>query len=153
MARMSSFGPLSGPVSQSAAHASPAASSAPLTKLDPTKLDPTKLNPRKSPIAPTPTTLPEPVVPWITDTLLKHRKLLIALALIPLIVSFNGRWRMGLDSSIYRGLGRSLATGNGYHFGEFGTHQVYPGLPVLLAGITKIFGENVYRPVPTLVLM
>jgi len=41
---------------------------------------------------------------------------------------------MGLDSSIYRGLARSLASGQGYHFGEFGTHQIYPGLPVLLAG-------------------
>src|SRR3954465_15210945 len=144
MARMSSFGPLSGPVSQSAAQGSPHASSPPLTKLD---------TPRKSPLAPTPTTLPEPVVPWITDTLLKHRKLLMGLAMIPLIISFNGRWRMGLDSSIYRGLARSLATGNGYHFGEFGTHQVYPGLPMLLAAITKVFGEHVFRPVVPLVLM
>ena len=60
---------------------------------------------------------------------------------------------MGLDSSIYRGLARSIAAGSGYHFGEFGTHQVYPGLPVLLAGMTKLFGEHVFRPIVPLLLM
>jgi hypothetical protein len=92
-------------------------------------------------------------VPWIANGLIKRKKLAIVASLIPLIVSFNGRWRIGLDSSIYRGLARSIATGNGYRFGDFGSHQVYPGLPVLLAGITKIFGEHVFRPVVPLVLM
>src|SRR4051794_31224824 len=136
MLRMSSFGPASGPVPQ------PSREPAPVSpKLD-YKLPQTA--PRR---------VSEPVVPWIANGLIKRRKLAILASLIPIIVSFNGRWRMGLDSSIYRGLSRSLASGNGYHFGDFGTHQVYPGLPVLLSGITKIFGENVYRPLPTLVLM
>ena len=114
---MSSFGPLSGPVSP------------PSTPTPPT-LD--YRRPGASPI------IHEPIIPWVTDAIVKHRKLIIALSLIPMIVSFNGRWRMGLDSSIYRGLARSIANGRGYSFGEFGTHQVYPGLPVLLAGVTKI---------------
>ena len=92
-------------------------------------------------------------MPWVTDGLIRHRKLAIGASLIPIIISFNGRWRMGLDSSIYRGLARSIATGHGYHFGEFGTHQIYPGLPVLLAALTEIFGEHVFRPVAPLLLM
>jgi hypothetical protein len=37
-------------------------------------------------------------------------------------------------------LGHSLATGQGYTFGEFGSKQVYPGLPLLLAWLEKVFG-------------
>src|SRR2546425_5824918 len=106
MGGMSSFGPASGPVPQPSTNASP--------RLD-NRRPSTSLRWR-----------PEPVVPWISDALLKRRKLLLALSLLPIFVSFNGRWRMGLDSSIYRGLARSIALGRGYHFGEFGTHQIYP---------------------------
>src|SRR5262249_8610616 len=137
MACMSSFGPVSGPVSQSSAHI-PAPEK---PTLDTRR---TSTSPRKK---------PEPVVPWATDGLIRRKKLCLLACLIPIIISFNGRWRMGLDSSIYRGLARSIATGNGYHFGEFGTHQIYPGLPVLLAGLTKLFGEHVFRPIAPLVLM
>src|SRR5438552_10896401 len=133
MSRMSSFGPVSGPVPQPSTHVPPT--------LDTRR---TSTSPRRQ---------REPVVPWVTDGLIRHRKLAIAASLIPIIISFNGRWRMGLDSSIYRGLARSIASGNGYRFGEFGTHQIYPGLPVLLAGLTKLFGEHVYRPIAPIILM
>jgi hypothetical protein len=139
MARMSSFGPVSGPVPQ------PSSS-------DP-GADKTSLDTRRTSASPRRRRTPEPVVPWVTDGLIRRRKLCLLASLIPIIISFNGRWRMGLDSSIYRGLARSIATGHGYHFGEFGTHQIYPGLPVLLAGLTKIFGEHVFRPIAPLLLM
>src|SRR5690349_12570860 len=128
MARMSSFGPVSGPVPQPSTQVP--ASAKPIIDYRRTSTSPQKQR--------------EPVVPWVTDGLIRHKKLCLLASLIPIIISFNGRWRMGLDSSIYRGLARSIATGNGYHFGEFGTHQIYPGLPVLLAAITKIFGEHVF---------
>src|SRR5581483_4054885 len=137
MDRMSSFGPVSGPVPQPSAHVS--APSKPTLDTPRTNVSVRKMR--------------EPVVPWVTDGLIRHRKLALGASLIPIIISFNGRWRMGLDSSIYRGLARSIASGNGYHFGEFGTHQIYPGFPVLLAVITKIFGEHVFRPVAPLLLM
>src|SRR2546423_2494603 len=133
---ISIFGPASGPVPQPSREHPPA----------PPKLD------YKLPQATT-RRVSEPVVPWIANGLIKRRKLAIAASLIPIIISFNGRWRMGLDSSIYRGLARSVASGNGYRFGDFGTHQVYPGLPMLLAGITKVFGEHVFRPIVPLLLM
>src|SRR5436190_15920374 len=90
--------------------------------------------------------LRQPKIPWLTDLIVRYRWLLFGLCLLPYIISFNGRWRIGLDSSIYRGLARSISSGRGYHFGEFGTHQIYPGLPLLLAGVNKIAGENFFRP-------
>ena len=41
---------------------------------------------------------------------------------------------------------RSLSSGQGYSFGEFGAGHAYPGLPFLLAGINRLFGENIFRP-------
>ena len=52
-----------------------------------------------------------------------------------------------------RGLAANLAAGKGYQFGEFGTHQVYPGLPVLLAGVQILTHESVFRPFASLLLM
>jgi 4-amino-4-deoxy-L-arabinose transferase-like glycosyltransferase len=131
MTAMSSFGPLSGPADQ------PAPSSPPTLDYQTTGASTASVG--------------RPAVPWLTNRILKHRRLLFACSLIPLLISFNGRWRMGLDSSIYRGLAQSIAAGNGYHFGEFGSHQIYPGLPVILAGFDKLFGENIYRPLGPLI--
>jgi 4-amino-4-deoxy-L-arabinose transferase-like glycosyltransferase len=69
------------------------------------------------------------------------------------ILAFNGQWRVGRDSALYRGVGHSLATGQGYTFrGERQTH-VYPGLPYVLAGFERVFGEKIHDPVPELLLM
>src|SRR5437660_10838901 len=89
--------------------------------------------------APRPTVAPraerpsQAPIPWATDWIDKNRKLLFAIALLPYLLTFNGRWRIGLDSALYRGLGHALASGQGYHFGEFATKQADPGLPLLLA--------------------
>src|SRR5438874_10227784 len=95
----------------------------------------------------------QPAIPWATDWIDKNRKLLFAIAVLPYLLTFNGRWRIGLDSATYRGLGHALAMGRGYHFGEFATRQAYPGLPLLLAGIEKIFGPMTFRPAPVVLLM
>src|SRR3954447_21513950 len=95
----------------------------------------------------------QPRIPWLTDAIVRYRRWLLVLSVVPFLLGFNGRWRIGLDSSIYRGLASSLLHGRGYHFGEFGTHQIYPGLPVMLAGLDRIFGEHVFRPVAPLVVI
>ena len=56
-----------------------------------------------------------------------------------ILAQFNGNWRIGLDSSIYRGVADNLASGHGYTFAGRTQTQVYPGLPVLLAGLQLIF--------------
>jgi hypothetical protein len=84
-----------------------------------------------------------PLTRWIVT----HRVHIFAFAALMYLLAFNGEWRVGRDSSFYRGLAHSLATGHGYHFGEFGSRQIYPGLPVLLAGLEKVFGGRDLPPI------
>ncbi|MBC8108230.1 MAG: glycosyltransferase family 39 protein, partial [Anaerolineae bacterium] len=71
--------------------------------------------------------------------------LFIGVALLYL-VSFNGKWRIGLDSANYRGLADSIANGRGYHFGDWAGQNIYPGFPLLLAGLQKLFGASALAP-------
>src|SRR5688572_18892030 len=86
----------------------------------------------------------------LTDGIVKHRNTLWAILIGIYAFAFTGQWRIGRDSALYRGLAHSLASGEGYTFGEFGSRQIYPGLPVLLAAAEKIFGLDAW---PGIVLM
>ncbi|MEA2710869.1 MAG: hypothetical protein QOF78_3470 [Phycisphaerales bacterium] len=81
-----------------------------------------------------------PLTRWIV----RHRVHIFVFAAVFYLLAFNGEWRVGRDSSLYRGLAHSLATGKGYHFGAFSSRQIYPGLPVLLAGVEKVFGDRAW---------
>lgn len=78
------------------------------------------------------------VTRWIT----RWRKLLLCLPVLFLLLGFNGKWRVGLDSSLYRGLALNFAHGKGYQFGDWASQQVYPGYPTILAGIEKVLGPS-----------
>lgn len=75
----------------------------------------------------------------VTRLIVRFRHWFFAFTALLLLVSYNGQWRIGLDSSIYRGLAANLAAGNGFVFGKWATNQVYPGLPVMLAGVNQLF--------------
>ena len=92
----------------------------------------------------------EAVSSGITSAFAAHKKWVILAIALLYLAGFNGRWRIGLDSAIYRGVGDSLAAGHGYTFGGIRQDQVYPGLPVVLAGLRLAFGPSV---VPALVFM
>lgn len=77
-----------------------------------------------------------------TQRLVRQRYIYWFFLALLLVMPFNGRWRMGLDSAIYRGVADNIAAGNGYKLGLIPEKQVYPGLPYLLAGIQKITGTN-----------
>lgn len=81
-----------------------------------------------------------------TLALERYRKVFFALLVLPYLAAFNGQWRIGLDSAIYRGLAESLSEGRGYSFGGIAQHQVYPGLPALLAGIDRATGSRLVVP-------
>src|SRR4051812_31867742 len=68
-------------------------------------------------------------------------------------ISFNGKWRLGLDSANYRGLADSIASGRGYVFGDWAGKNIYPGYPLLLAGLQKVFGRSDFAPVSALMVM
>ncbi|HTL29096.1 MAG TPA: phospholipid carrier-dependent glycosyltransferase, partial [Tepidisphaeraceae bacterium] len=89
----------------------------------------------------------------VTDAIVRYRKVFFFGIALLYLISFNGRWRIGLDSSIYRGLGHNLATGKGYVFGESAPHQVYPGLPMALAGIERFISDSVFFPIAPVLLM
>jgi hypothetical protein len=72
----------------------------------------------------------------LTDRL--RKPLFIAIA-IAYLLGFNGQWRMGPDSGLYLNLARSLATGNGYTYHGIRHETVYPGFPIALAAIERIF--------------
>lgn len=85
-----------------------------------------------------------------TRWLVRWRMWFFAGLAVLVVVQFNGQWRVGLDSSIYRGVADSLAAGRGYTFAGRAQTQIYPGLPVMLAGLQKVFGHSL---IPPLVLM
>jgi hypothetical protein len=82
----------------------------------------------------------------VTRLITRYRKPLLAVVLLLYVVGFNGRWRVGLDSANYRGLAINLASGNGYAFGNWAPHQVYPGFPLMLAGVEKLLGPTDRTP-------
>jgi Ca2+/Na+ antiporter len=78
-----------------------------------------------------------------------------------LLLAFNGKWRVGRDSAAYRGLGHQLATTGHYIFR--GKHSLtsysdqqdtrYPGMPLVLAGVEKVFGRGDLPAVLVMTLM
>ena len=91
-----------------------------------------------------------PQVTAITNAIERHRYILYGVVAVLFLLAFNGEWRVRPDSAMYRGLGHSLATGKGYKFGNYGGRSLYAGLPVMLAGLEKVFGPS---PLPPIVLI
>src|SRR5688500_17504764 len=79
----------------------------------------------------------------LTEGIARYRHVFFGFLAALFLVSFNGQWRIGHDSAIYRGLASNIAAGNGYVFGEWATRQAYPGLPYMLAGIQKVCGTDI----------
>src|SRR4051812_34649312 len=68
-----------------------------------------------------------------------------------ILLAFNGKWRIGRDSAAYRGLGHQLVTTGKYVFRDkhdssamYADQQDtrYPGMPLVLAGVEKVFGRS-----------
>src|SRR3954466_5211066 len=78
-----------------------------------------------------------------------------------MLLSFNGRWRVGRDSAAYRGLGHQLATTGKYVFRDKAGISVYtdqqdtryPGLPLILAVVEKTLGRSDAASVIVIALM
>jgi 4-amino-4-deoxy-L-arabinose transferase-like glycosyltransferase len=97
----------------------------------------------------------------LLDLIPRLRWLFFALAAVILLAAFNGKWRIGRDSAAYRGLGHQLATTGKYHFRDKQgqTRYIdqqdtrYPGLPILLAGVEKLFGRSDFAAVSLVFLI
>lgn len=111
---------------------------------------------RSAPYSPSAEPIPSPLrseesvsLGWL-DALVRHRKIAYAFMVLMYVASFNGIWRVGVDSALYRGLARSLARDGTYTFaGEPHTHA-FAGFPLMLAALSKVFGES---PLPGLIMV
>lgn len=85
---------------------------------------------------------------WLTDFPPRRRHLLLAGAalLIVYAAGTTGKWWPTPDSSLYQGLARSIADGDGYQFNGEPSTRVAPGLPLMLAGLRVAFGPGYWAP-------
>ena len=60
-----------------------------------------------------------------TRWLVRWRFVFFALLAILVVMPFNGQWRIGLDSSLYRGVAQNLVEGNGYTFAGMKLRNVF----------------------------
>ena len=100
---------------------------------------------RTAPSLPDPGWLTAPSTPF-TRWLVRWRLVFFGLIGLLIVLPFNAQWRLGLDSSIYRGVAENIASGNGYVFAGRPQTLVYPGLPYLLAGFEKLWPSSVVAP-------
>jgi len=69
--------------------------------------------------------------------------LVIALG-VALLTAIRPVWTIDPDAGLYVGLGRSLATGNGYVLDGTPHTKYPPGLPLLLSGLIRVGGPESY---------
>lgn len=72
-------------------------------------------------------------------------RLFLILAVLYLL-GFSGRWRPEPDSALYLTIGRNLALGHGYTYHGTAHRLVFPGLPLVFAGLYKLFGTSSVVP-------
>jgi len=72
----------------------------------------------------------------------RHRHVLLAAVAALYLLAFNGQWRVEPDSALYLTIGRNLAQGRGYTYHGIPNDLAFPGFPVFLAGMFKVFGRH-----------
>jgi hypothetical protein len=86
---------------------------------------------------------PARVLAWVD----RHRRVLLTVVVLLYVAAFNGQWRPEPDSALYLAVGRNLAEGRGYTYHGAPHSLVFPGLPLLFAGVFKAFGgHNLVAP-------
>ena len=82
---------------------------------------------------------------WLSGRPVKRWHLVVAAAVVVVyLAGTTGRWWPTSDSALYLSLGRCLAAGEGYRYNGDPHNVATPGLPLVLAGLQKLFGEEAY---------
>jgi hypothetical protein len=76
----------------------------------------------------------------------QHRFKLYALLALLYLAGFNGQWRPEPDSALYLTIGRNIALGEGYTYHGTSHRLVFPGMPLMFAGLFKVFGTTSLVP-------
>jgi len=89
-----------------------------------------------------------PATGWLATFPPRRWHLLLASAAVVAVylAGVTGRWWPTPDSSLYLGLGWSLAEGGGYWFNGEVCNIVTPGMPWILAGLRLAFGRVFWAP-------
>jgi hypothetical protein len=66
---------------------------------------------------------------------------------------FNGQWRMQPDAALYLSIGKNLATGHGFTYLGQPNRLAFPGWPLLICAVFRIFGTSSLVPVHILMLL
>jgi hypothetical protein len=69
------------------------------------------------------------------------------------IAGLNGQWRIEPDSALYLSLARNLAAGEGYTYHGQPHELAYPGFPLLLSGLFRLFGPDTLWPAHVMILL
>jgi MFS family permease len=83
--------------------------------------------------------------------LVRHRAALFLGVALMHTLAFNGEWRVGRDSALYRHMALGLVDDRCVRATP--DVLVMPGYPLLLAGMHKLFGDDVWHPVPQILVM
>src|SRR5438128_394061 len=96
---------------------------------------------------PTPTHAPPPYRNLVIELTVRWKWAFFMLVAVLQFSAWNGYWRMSRDSALYRGVAQNLAKGKGYTFRGDTERHAFPGLPLLLAGIDRVFpSKNPLEP-------
>lgn len=90
---------------------------------------------------------------WFLRWIVRLRWVFFSLVILLIICGHNGLWRVGRDSSLYRSVAHNIADGKGFSFRGEPEKQIFPGMPLLLAGVEKIFGREADPLKPSAILI
>ncbi len=69
------------------------------------------------------------------------------------LLGFNGQWLIEPDGGLYLNLARNLAVGRGYTYGGIRHETVYPGLPLILAGLYRLSASHIILAADVFILL
>jgi hypothetical protein len=87
-----------------------------------------------------------PIANGLTEWIDRHRHGLLVASVAVVVLAFNGYWRIGSDSAVYRQLGHNLVEGRGYTYHGAAEEAFYPGLPWMLAACERLTGRSAVLP-------
>jgi hypothetical protein len=93
-----------------------------------------------------------PICEQLLETLDRWRLVVFAGIAGAYLLAFNGQWLVEPDGGLYLNLARNIALGRGYTYGGLPHDTVYPGFPVVLAGLYRLFPNHLILSADVLVL-
>jgi hypothetical protein len=95
----------------------------------------------------------QPICQGLLEFLDRRRWLIFAGIAIAYLLAFNGQWLIEPDGGLYLNLARNLALGRGYTYGGIRHDTVYPGFPLALAALYRVFPTHLIFAADVFILL